>query len=246
MIELARKARRMAALLRLKDFSAKFANCPICGPTLLVKLADAVFCVRCVRCGSSIIHMSIVRVVQRLYPDLSGLTVYEMSSRGPLFNYLHRHASKLVCSEYFDGVAPGEFSNGIQCQDVQQLTYSDEFFDLCTSTEVFEHVPDDMKGFKEVWRVLRRGGRFIFTVPFADGMETVERVAIVNGEVRHLKLPEYHGDVIRGNLGVLCFRNYGRDIVERLLTSGFSAARLVSVDECRWWGLEQQVIVAEK
>ena len=42
--------------------------------------------------------------------------------------------------------------------------YGDASFDLCTSTEVFEHMPDDLNGFSEIRRVLRPGGRFVFTV----------------------------------------------------------------------------------
>ena len=54
------------------------------------------------------------------------------------------------------------------CQDVQHLTFDDAEFDICTSTEVFEHVPDDIKGFKEIYRVLKDDGVFIFTVPIHD------------------------------------------------------------------------------
>lgn len=246
MTVLAQKTQKIAALLRLKQLRCKFADCPICGPTVLVKLADNAVSVRCVRCGSSAIHMSIVKVIREVCPDLSNMTVYEMSSRGPLFEYLQRRATKFVYSEYFGDMAFGAFKNGIQCQDVQRLTYSDRSFDLCTSTEVFEHVPDDMKGFREVCRVLRPGGRFVFTVPLSDASYTVERVQMLNGKIHHLKPAEYHGDAIRGLGRVLCFRNYGRDIVDRLLQSGFVGARLVNVDDSRWWCLGKKVVVAEK
>jgi ubiquinone/menaquinone biosynthesis C-methylase UbiE len=32
---------------------------------------------------------------------------------------------------------------------VQRLSFADASFDLCTSTEVFEHVPDDRAGLRE-------------------------------------------------------------------------------------------------
>jgi len=32
-----------------------------------------------------------------------------------------------TCSEYFDGVPAGEMVNGVQCQDVQKLTYAGRF-----------------------------------------------------------------------------------------------------------------------
>jgi SAM-dependent methyltransferase len=187
-----------------------------------------------------------MQVLARLYPDLSALAVYELSSRGPLFEYLKARAGRLVFSEFFDGVAPGAYCGGVQCQDVTRLTYPDASFDLCTSTEVFEHVPDDRAGFREIRRVLKPAGRFVFTVPLADSPTTQERAVMAGGEVRHLLPPEYHGDALRGPGQVLAFRNYGRDIVERLLECGFRRAGIVAVDEASWWGLGREVVVAEK
>ncbi len=169
-----------------------------------------------------------------------------MSSRGPLMEYLKRHVGQLSYSELFDDVERGEYRGDVQCQDVQQLTYADSSFDLCTSTEVFEHVPDDRRGFKEVCRVLRHGGRFVFTVPLTDAAATVERAVAVNGAIQHLLEPEYHGDVVRGYGKVLCFRNYGLDIVDRLREAGFRQARLVLADDKAWWRLGVKVVVAEK
>ncbi|HIA01233.1 MAG TPA: class I SAM-dependent methyltransferase [Myxococcales bacterium] len=120
-----------------------------------------------------------------------------MSSRGALYRFLRRRVADLTCSEYFDQVSPGQYVDGIQCQDVEQLSYPDDSFNLCTSTEVFEHVADDSKGFAEVARVLRRGGLFVFTVPMTGSEQTVERAERTADGVRHLLEPEYHGDRLR-------------------------------------------------
>ena len=53
----------------------------------------------------------------------------------------------LTFSEFFDDVEPGGERDGVPCENVQHLTYADESFDVCTSTEVLEHVADD------VWRI---------------------------------------------------------------------------------------------
>ncbi len=237
--------RKTLALAQLGALALKPGHCPTCGPTLMVKLANDAISVRCIRCRASAIHMSILQVLQGLYPDLSGLAAYEMSSRGPLFDYLRARAGPFTCSEFFDDVLPGAFRGDIQCQDVQALTYGLASFDLCTSTEVFEHVPDDRKGFSEIRRVLRPGGRFVFTVPLTENATTVERAVLEGGAIRHLLEPEYHGDVIRGHGRVLCFRNYGLDIVDRLRESGFRDVRLVPADRAGWWGFGTKVVVAE-
>jgi SAM-dependent methyltransferase len=237
--------RKTLALAQPGSLGLKSGRCPTCGPTLMVKLANDAISVRCMRCRASAIHMSILQVLQRLSPQLSGLAVYEMSSRGPLFEFLRARAGQFSCSEFFDDVSPGEFRGEVQCQDVQALTYGDATFDLCTSTEVFEHVPDDRKGFREIRRVLRPGGCFVFTVPLTEEVATVERAGMEGGEIRHLLEPEYHGDVIRGHGRVLCFRNYGLDIVERLKQSGFRDARLEPADRSTWWGFGTKVVIAE-
>ncbi|MBI5444620.1 MAG: class I SAM-dependent methyltransferase [Deltaproteobacteria bacterium] len=118
---------------------------------------------------------------------------------------------------------------GIPCQDVERLTFPAGSFDLCTCTEVFEHVPDDGAGFREVCRVLASGGRFLFTVPLLDRHETVERARREGAGVVHLMDPEYHGDRIRGRGGVLAFRTYGRDILGRLARAGFASGEVVHV-----------------
>jgi SAM-dependent methyltransferase len=128
---------------------------------------------------------------------------------------------------YSDHVRPGDYWNGVQCQDVQRLSYPSDSFDACVHSEVFEHVPDDAAGFREVYRVIKKGGVTVFTVPVFDREETVERASLVDGEIHHLLPPSYHDDQLRGR--VLAFRDYGRDIVDRLKAAGFSQVRMRSV-----------------
>lgn len=94
--------------------------------------------------------------------------------------------------------------------------------------------------------MLRPGGRVAFTVPLADAATTVERAVIENGAVRHLLPPEYHGDALRGMGRVLCFRDYGADIVERLRECGFATAGVEQVDVVPWREFTQPVVVATK
>jgi SAM-dependent methyltransferase len=184
---------------------------------------------RCLRCFSTFRHRAVGAVLGRL-----GLRrnahVYELSSRGALCRYLRRTFARVTVSELFDGVAPGAFRGGVQCQDVQQLTYADASFDVVTSTEVFEHVPDDGRAFAEVLRVLRPGGFLVCTVPLMEAAATIERARIEDGAIVHLVEPEYHGDRLRGRGRVLAFRTYGPDILDRLRGARFEA-RLERVDD---------------
>jgi hypothetical protein len=79
-----------------------------------------------------------------------------------------------------------------------------------TSTEVFEHVPNDNKGFFEIYRLLKKDRYFRFTVPLSDNPKTVERCFLQpDGTIIHQLEPEYHGNQIRGQGRVLTFRNFG-------------------------------------
>ena len=242
----AAKLRRAWALLDPGALAARKGICSLCGLSIIIKLANNSISVRCSRCHASAVHMSIVQVLKMLVPDIAYKHVYEMSSRGPLFEFLKSRCRYLTFSEYFDDVLPGSFKDGVQCQDVHQLTYSDKCFDICTSTEVFEHVADDLKGFAEIHRVLRPGSLFVFTVPLSNLTTTVQRAELIDGKTRHLLPPEYHNDLIRGEEKVLVFRDHGLDIVDRLRQAGFSSARIMKVDDSEWWGLGRPVMVAGK
>lgn len=233
-------------LLVWKALRVKIARCPICGFSVFIKLNNNEISVRCICCNASVVTLSLISALNSFVPDLQNKHVYEMSSRGPLWRFLKSHSKRLTCSEFFDEVPPGSFKDSIQCQDVQSLTFSSNTFDIVTCTEVFEHVPSDIKGFSEVHRVLKPGGLFVFTVPLLTSGETIERVIIFDGQLSMLMPPEYHGDWLRGSGKVLCFRNYGRDIISRLLNSGFETAQIYPVEVVDWWGYARPVVVASK
>jgi SAM-dependent methyltransferase len=222
--ELLRRAGQAIAMLQPGALAAWPFRCPNCGPSVLVRIAPNAIGVRCLRCAASAATLSLIAVLQSARPRFAAEAVYELAARGPFVDFLRRCVPRLTCSEFFDDVPRGERRDGVLCQDVQQLMFADASFDVVTSTEVFEHVPDDARGFREVRRVLRPGGVFIFTVPLADAGATVERARLRNGKLEHLLPPEYHGDRIRGKDRVLAFRNYGFDITDRLRASGFQEA----------------------
>lgn len=171
---------------------------------------------------------------------------YELSSRGALYNFLKGKFNNLYFSEYFDDVPLGMMKNSVVCQDVQNLFLNDESFDLVTSSEVFEHVPNDSKGFSEIYRVLKIGEYFIFTVPLLDNPKTVERCFLQSdGTIIHQLEPEYHGDRIRGQGRVLAFRNYGLVITKRLKSCGFHV-EIRQVNSTRNVIEDQKVIIAKK
>jgi hypothetical protein len=86
--------------------------------------------------------------------------------------------------------------------------------------------------------ILKHNGYFVFTVPLSDNPMTIERCYIENGQIVHVLPPEYHGDHLRSK-GILAFRNYGLDIVQRLESSGFKS---VYITEHTEKGISKKVI----
>lgn len=207
--------------VRLRDFSIATAKCPFCGPSLFVRLDLTPSGIRCLRCAASTVHLSLGLSINSEVGALSGLRVCEFSASGPLVDFLKKNALTLALSEFQEGAAPGTMLGGTRHEDVQQLSYPDHCFDLVTHTEVLEHVADDHRAFSELNRVLKPGGRMIFTVPFSGRPDTVERSRMIDGQVDHLLPAVYHTDPWRKGAGILAFRDYGSDIESRLREAGF-------------------------
>lgn len=218
-------------------------SCPACGPSMLILFGNDETLVRCLRCRGTPVHRSLISVLKELVLNPSTFKACELSSRGALVRYLRKNFSSLDVSEYFDGVRGGEFVGNVQCQDVTSLSYPNDSFDIFTCTEVFEHVANEAAGFKEIQRVLKGSGIFLFTVPLNNVEHTVERAVISGGTLKHLLPPNYHGDRLRGADNVLVFRDYGMDICERLLQAGFKKAIRCTPNKARF-GFKRLVIAA--
>lgn len=226
--------------LRLRPF-----RCPGCGPSLLLRLGVDEMLTRCVRCRGTPVHLSLIAALRAHVDDLPSHSAYELSTTGAVLDYLRRHCRDVTTSEYLQDVAPGSVHAGMRCEDVQRLSFADAAFDLCTSTEVFEHVPDDLAGFRELHRVLRPGGKLLFTVPLTDQPGTIERARLEHGKPVHLLPAAYHGDRINGPGSVLVYRDYGTDIVERVRESGFDTAVSWAPPQA-WFGHLRTVVVATR
>ena len=220
-------------------------RCPACGPSLLVAWGADEMQVRCLRCRGTPVHLSLLAAVRTHVAALATRRAYELSTVGPVPRWLRAHCRSLATSEYLDGVAPGSTRGGIRCEDVQRLSFGDASFDLCTSTEVFEHVPDDAAGLRELHRVLAPGGWLLFTVPLSADPVTVERARRDGDQVQHLLPPAYHGDRLRGPGAVLVYRDYGTDLVGRVRAAGFGHAELWSPPH-DFHGHARQVLVAAR
>jgi len=137
--------------------------------------------------------------------------VYEPASFGVFARGGRRSAASYQTSEYLPGVPAGSATNGIRHEDIMALTFPDASFDVVITSELFEHVANPWAGFSEVRRVLREGGRHIFTVPTVPGTLTASR---------DQQPPVYHIDPLRPE-GIVVITDVGDDLPDRLKEVGF-------------------------
>jgi SAM-dependent methyltransferase len=156
------------------------------------------------------------------FSKIDNLSLYNTETGGILHKYLSP-MNGYVCSEYFgDKYASGELVNNRMHQDLMSLSFEDEQFDVVLTTDVFEHVPDPLLGHKEIYRVLKKGGRHIFTVPFYQADFLDEERASLNAEkeVIHHKEPLLHIDPLRSD-GILVFNIFSIEMLSKLAKLGF-------------------------
>lgn len=205
-------------------------TCPICGEFAEFTLDNAGFSLRetvCDACGASRRSRDLAAVILKTYDlnvsgsingqqsKLSHLRIFEAQSSGPLHDVL-RSLPGYQCAEFFDDTERGMLNeNGVRCEDLQRLTFDDNSFDLIITQDVLEHVADPFLAFGEIRRVLRQGGRHIFTVPCHEGNPTITRAILNEDSINLIYPPVHHCDPLRIG-GSLVFTDFGNDLVEIL------------------------------
>ena len=210
-------------------------KCTVCGSFSLIRLTNDNFRENCycIKCKSFnrqrqiafVLLNAIANKKLRSLKDLSivnHLSIFNTETGGSLHKFLKK-TSRYTCSEYFgEHHKSGEYVDGRMHQDLMSLSFSDNQFDFVISTDVFEHVADPYIAHQEVYRVLKPGGRHIFTVPFYQADTLDERRASIDskGEIIYHMEPLYHIDPIRPD-GVLVFNIFSIEMLVKLAKIGF-------------------------
>lgn len=157
------------------------------------------------------------------YPD-SKLYITEQIT--PIYTYFAEKFPNTVGSEFLGDQLPfgGVNGDGVRNETLCALSFPDKSFDTLVSLDVLEHIPDYEQAFKECARVLKDGGKMMWSVPFIPNSPTnLVRAKIENGEIVHIQPPEYHGDPLSGD-GVLCFQHFGWQMLDQMRSAGFRDA----------------------
>lgn len=171
---------------------------------------------RCIRCKSIPRQRAIIEVLNRVEPDYKLKAIHEASASGPTYHELKNTCPRYSVSNYFPNIPLGtKFCNGSSCENLEHLTLEDNSIDIFITQDVFEHVNNPEAAFKEISRVLTKGGKHIFTVPLYAFQRTRKRIKVEDGLINYLLPPQYHVNPIN-NRGSLVTYDWGYDIMESI------------------------------
>lgn len=113
--------------------------------------------------------------------------------------------------------------NGVLHQDICHTSFPPGAFDFILSSDVLEHVPDPQSALCEINRILKPEGKFIFTVPFAEGMAQSDRRARYreDGSIEYLQPAIFHGDPVKPE-GILVYVIFGEDLGDMCQKAGLT------------------------
>lgn len=181
----------------------------------------------CPSCKMNNRQRLITSLIMKNVVDTDGTSIYFMEKVTPIFSWAKNFFknSKVIGSEYLDpALKGGTVVNGIEHEDVENLSFSDECLNLIVSNDVFEHVPNYLKALSECYRVLKPGGVMLATIPFDPEKSSTEaRATVRDGVIEHILQAQYHGNPLSEE-GSLVFSDFGWDILVSAKNAGFSDA----------------------
>jgi hypothetical protein len=210
---LVRAVRHVATGSRSKGF------CPVCqGRTLFLQIGPSVReSLVCIRCRSSSRARALVYVLDQVRPDWKTFDIYESGPAGSASRMMMDECADYIYSQYLPHMPPGSEEDGIRSENLEELTFVDHSFDLVVTQDVLEHIVHPTKAFREIERVLRSGGRHVFTVPYdaTRGTSVTRALVGADGTLQLVLPPEYHYDALSPK-GVLVVTDWGVDLVQQI------------------------------
>ncbi len=142
--------------------------------------------------------------------DLEGKKVLHLSPEKHVYNYLKRVAD-VTTADLHPGFYKHIDSKAREA-DLMELPYADTSFDLVVGNHILEHIPDDAKAMREIYRVVKNGGRAILQVPYSEQIPyTLEDPGIRNEKEQSRRFGQ------KDHVRIYAFNDY----VERLRKAGF-------------------------
>ncbi len=197
-------------------FSKKQVTCPICSWSA-IKFIDFNLGnnhyyrnAECPKCGSHGRHRTLYFFLKEYFFNHSAknLSVLHVSPEKGIEQFLKSHKNIDYLSIDLDSPYVMKHEN------LEKLTMKSRSFSLVICFHVLEHVSNDLKALREIYRVLKKGGIAVLDVPIdRNRKKTFEDSSITNPQER-LKFFGQEDHV----------RIYGTDFTERIKQAGFDVS----------------------
>lgn len=119
------------------------------------------------------------------------------------------------------GWQSGDVLDGVQHQDLTATSFADNTFDVVLTCDVFEHIVEPYLAHQEIYRILKPGGRHIFTLPSnPNELLDIQTALVTSAGIEYLAQPEYHGEPLDQNL---VYNVVGFEMLVELRAMGYEA-----------------------
>lgn len=134
-------------------------------------------------------------------------------------------------------------NDSIKKVDITNISFDENYFDFIMCNHVLEHIPNDLKAMKEIYRVLKKGGCAIVQTPYSPNIKESFEDEIFTTENDRRKFFGQSDHV----------RIYGSDLFERLKSVGFkldiiSNSEIFTSEESKRYGIndKEELILVTK
>jgi SAM-dependent methyltransferase len=162
---------------------------------------------RCPVCGSLERHRLLylyLRQKTNLFKDR--LSVLHFSPEKGLSAALRAQRNLTYATSWYEPDRPADFH-----LDLTHLTLADESWDVIIAYHILEHITEDRKAMREMYRVMKPGGWAVVQVPVRDEPDSLEDPSVVTEKERDERFGQYDH-----------VRYYGwKDFADRLKEAGF-------------------------
>ena len=216
-------------------------TCPICGKTSVFGTFGNPprAHIRCGACGSLERHRLLYLFLkQRTTLFTDQLSVLHFSPELGLSEAFRAQKNLKYATSWYEPDRAADYH-----LDLTQLTLPDNSWDVLIAYHILEHITDDRKAMREMYRVLKPGGWAVVQVPVLEQPESYEDPSVVTPREREEKFGQ-HDHV----------RYYGwKDFADRLAEAGFDVTierfgRELSDDQIRTYALwrDERIYVIRK
>ena len=157
----------------------------------------------------------LLKAVIAEYLPVTGKNILHFSPERNLHRWLRQQAPVTTVD-----LAPGfyrDIDSQITFADATNLSFPDNSFDIVIANHILEHIPDDKKAMREIYRVLRPQGVAILQVPYSETLSTtIEEPDVADPHRQAARFGQ------KDHVRIYALRDY----VQRLEAAGFGVRLL--------------------